>query len=58
MPKYVPEYLDYLSCLRGDDLPVSAFASGQGVLIPSDQAKYEKRGVAPKIPIWIKDKCT
>ena len=41
--------------LKGDKLPVSAFnADGH---IPTDTARYEKRGIATQIPCWIKDNC-
>ncbi len=40
---------------EGDKLPVSAFAPDGSV--PSGTTKYEKRGVAPTVPMWIADNC-
>ncbi len=41
--------------LQGDTLPVSAFnADGH---IPTDTARYEKRGIAQQIPCWLKENC-
>lgn len=42
---------------QGDELPVSAFEAG-GYIHTKGTTAYEKRGVAPKVPIWIPDKCT
>ena len=44
-----------ISQLEGDSLPVSAFTPSGN--IPTDTAKYEKRGIAPFIPEWIKENC-
>ena len=35
VPGYISEYVDYLSILEGDKLPVSAFSKGEGVLLPT-----------------------
>ena len=40
---------------EGDKLPVSCFAPDGSV--PSGTTKYEKRGVAPTVPVWIPDNC-
>ena len=40
---------------KGDDIPVSAMSS-DGV-IPTGTAKLEKRGIAPRVPKWIKENC-
>lgn len=41
----------------GDVLKVSAFEPG-GYIHSTGTTKYERRGVAPKVPIWIPDNCT
>jgi pyruvate-ferredoxin/flavodoxin oxidoreductase len=41
--------------LKGDDVPVSAMTF-DGV-IPTGTTKVEKRGVAPRVPMWISDNC-
>jgi len=39
-----------------DDLPVSMFDAG-GVM-PVGTTRFERRGAAPEIPVWIPDNCT
>ena len=41
--------------LEGDKLPSSAFNADGSV--PTGTTKYEKRGVAVKVPVWIKENC-
>ncbi len=41
--------------LKGDDIPVSKM-SYDGTL-PTGTSRLEKRGVAPRVPHWIKDNC-
>ncbi len=40
---------------KGDDIPVSAM-SADGV-IPTGTAALEKRGIAPRVPQWVKENC-
>jgi len=40
---------------KGDDIPVSHM-SFDGML-PSGTTKLEKRGVAPRVPMWVNDNC-
>lgn len=42
--------------MEGDKLPVSAFEPGG--YMPAGTTRFEKRGIAPEIPVWIPDKCT
>lgn len=44
-----------IATLQGDSLPVSAFSSDGS--IPTDTAKYEKRGIAVDLPIWLPENC-
>ena len=53
--KYFDEVLYPIAYLHGDELPVSTF-SPDGV-VPTGTTKYEKRGVAIKVPEWQIDKC-
>ena len=40
---------------KGDEIPVSKFdESGK---MPTDTSKFEKRGIANKLPNWISEKC-
>ena len=40
---------------EGDKLPVSAF-NADGT-VPTGTTKFEKRGIAVKVPVWIKENC-
>lgn len=54
-PAFVREVMRPMLRQQGDSLPVSAF-SPDG-LFPSGTSKYEKRGVAIKVPEWIPENC-
>lgn len=42
---------------EGDELPVSAFLGMEDGSFPNGTTKYEKRGIAVNIPMWIKENC-
>ena len=52
---FAKEIMAPIAKLEGNELPVSAF-DPRGI-IPTDTAKFEKRGIAPSIPEWIKENC-
>ena len=53
--KYFDDVIAPILAQAGDDLPVSAFnADG---FAPTGTTKFEKRGIAVKVPEWIKDNC-
>ncbi|MFW6055678.1 MAG: pyruvate:ferredoxin (flavodoxin) oxidoreductase, partial [Thermodesulfobacteriota bacterium] len=54
-PDFVKRVLRPMLALKGDRLPVSAFEP-DGVF-PVGTTKYEKRGVAIKVPQWIPENC-
>jgi pyruvate-ferredoxin/flavodoxin oxidoreductase len=54
-PQYVREVVYPMLALQGDRLPVSAFQP-DGV-VPLGTTRYEKRGIAVKVPVWIPDLC-
>ncbi|MDD3312231.1 pyruvate:ferredoxin (flavodoxin) oxidoreductase [Pseudodesulfovibrio sp.] len=54
-PDYVKNVMRPVLAQKGDDLPVSAF-SKDGTM-PLGTARFEKRGVAIKVPEWIADNC-
>ena len=56
IPDFVTNIMEPCMQWEGDELPVSAFEPG-GVF-PVGTTRYERRGAAPEIPVWIKDKCT
>ncbi|HPU01631.1 MAG: pyruvate:ferredoxin (flavodoxin) oxidoreductase [Firmicutes bacterium] len=54
-PQYVREVVYPMLELKGDRLPVSAFQP-DGV-VPLGTTRYEKRGIAIKVPVWIPEHC-
>ncbi len=53
--KYYTDFIQKIEHKQGDKLPVSSFdAAGY---IPTDTAKYEKRGIAVDAPCWVKENC-
>ncbi|MDD4291576.1 MAG: pyruvate:ferredoxin (flavodoxin) oxidoreductase [Clostridia bacterium] len=53
--KYYEEFIKPILAQNGDSLPVSKFnPSG---IVPTGTTKFEKRGIAVNIPMWVKDKC-
>jgi len=54
-PQYVREVVYPMMELQGDRLPVSAFQP-DGV-VPLGTTRYEKRGIAVQVPVWIPDLC-
>jgi pyruvate-ferredoxin/flavodoxin oxidoreductase len=54
-PAFVRDVLGPICAGRGDELPVSAFpADGT---FPTATARWEKRGLAPEIPVWDTELC-
>jgi pyruvate-ferredoxin/flavodoxin oxidoreductase len=60
IPAYAPDFVqDVLSKImvgEGDDLPVSAMPAGG--TFPVGTSKYEKRFIAPEVPVWNESTCT
>lgn len=54
--QFVRDIMDPVVALEGDSLPVSTFTPG-GYMTASS-CDYEKRGIAPEIPVWLPDNCT
>jgi len=55
-PEFVTSIMDPVLKLEGDDLPVSVFEPGG--YQPIGTTQFEKRGIAPMIPVWKPDACT
>ncbi|HHV61509.1 MAG TPA: pyruvate:ferredoxin (flavodoxin) oxidoreductase [Firmicutes bacterium] len=55
VPEYVQKVAKPILALKGDDLPVSAF-SPDGT-VPTGTTKYEKRGIAITVPVWLPENC-
>jgi len=54
-PDFVRNVMLPILSQQGDKLPVSAFQPDG--IFPLDTSKYEKRGVAIKVPEWIMENC-
>ena len=57
LPHYTRELQNPMNDLVGDDLPTSKFEQYADGIFPTDTAKFDKRGVAEKVPVWDIDKC-
>ncbi|MBR3503287.1 MAG: pyruvate:ferredoxin (flavodoxin) oxidoreductase [Clostridia bacterium] len=58
--EYFENVISPILAQAGDKLPVSAFAkdtAAAGGVVPTGTTKYEKRGVAVKVPQWNIDAC-
>lgn len=57
-PKFIREILEPVNHMEGDRIPVSAFYEehADGTM-PQGTSKYEKRGIAVKVPSWDPEKC-
>ena len=53
---FAEEIMHPVLALEGDDLPVSAFTPGG--YMPSATTQFEKRAIAPEVPVWVADNCT
>jgi pyruvate-ferredoxin/flavodoxin oxidoreductase len=57
-PAFVREIADVINSIKGDSLPLSAFAKyGKDCHMPQGTAAYEKRGVATDVPVWDAKQC-
>jgi len=54
-PQYVRDVIYPMNALKGDLLPVSAF-NADGT-VPTATTRYEKRGIAIQVPIWLPENC-
>ncbi len=57
IPDFVRDVAEPINHLKGDDLPVSAFAGREDGTFPAGTTAYEKRGVAVNVPEWQPDNC-
>ena len=57
IPDFVRNVAEPINHLKGDDLPVSAFAGREDGTFPAGTTAYEKRGVAVNVPEWQPDNC-
>jgi pyruvate-ferredoxin/flavodoxin oxidoreductase len=57
IPEFIREVMEPINSMKGDDLPVSAFAGREDGTFPSGTSAYEKRGIAVNVPEWQPDEC-
>ena len=57
VPEFVTKIMEPVNNMHGDELPVSAFVGLEDGTWPQATSKYEKRGVAVKVPAWDASKC-
>ncbi|MDE6189633.1 MAG: pyruvate:ferredoxin (flavodoxin) oxidoreductase [Clostridia bacterium] len=55
--KYFTNVIAPILAQEGDKLPVSAFVDHADGSVPTGTTKFEKRGIAVKVPVWIKENC-
>ena len=57
VPPYVKEFLIPVNRMEGDDIPVSVMKEMEDGSYPTGTTKYEKRGIAIRVPHWNAEKC-
>lgn len=57
VPEFISKIVRPVNAQAGDDLPVSAFKGREDGTWEQGTAKYEKRGVAANVPVWIPENC-
>ncbi|SMB83330.1 pyruvate-ferredoxin/flavodoxin oxidoreductase [Desulfonispora thiosulfatigenes DSM 11270] len=57
VPEFVKNVIEPMNQQQGDKLPVSTFIGMEDGTFPQATAKYEKRGIAIKVPEWVVDNC-
>jgi pyruvate-ferredoxin/flavodoxin oxidoreductase len=57
IPEFIREVMEPINFMKGDDLPVSAFAGREDGTFPSGTSQYEKRGIAVNVPEWQPNEC-
>ena len=57
LPKYIREIQIPVNNQIGDRIPVSAFMDYADGVSPVETSKYERRGIATNVPMWISENC-
>ena len=57
LPKYIREIQIPVNNQAGDRIPVSAFMDYADGVSPVETSKYERRGIATNVPVWIAENC-
>ena len=56
-PEYIKNILRPVNAQKGDDIPVSAFVDHADGTVPLGTSRYEKRGTAGYVPVWLPENC-
>lgn len=57
-PEFITSILEPVNSMKGDSIPVSTFYKNHADgTMPQGTSKYEKRGIAVKVPSWDAEKC-
>jgi pyruvate:ferredoxin (flavodoxin) oxidoreductase, homodimeric len=56
-PEFIQNIVRPVNAQIGDDLPVSAFKGREDGTWEQGTAKFEKRGVAARVPVWKPENC-
>lgn len=57
-PEFISQVARVMNAQEGDKLPVSTFKGMEDGTFPTGTSKYEKRGIAVTIPVWLPENCT
>ncbi len=57
IPEFVKKVVQPINAQDGDSLPVSTFKGREDGTWDQGTTKYEKRGVAPSVPVWNAENC-
>ena len=57
LPKWIRNIQIPVNKMKGDTIPVSAFKDLPDGTVPQGTSKYEKRGIAYKVPVWNSENC-
>ena len=57
LPEWIRKIQIPVNSMTGDNIPVSAFIDLPDGTMPQGTSKYEKRGIAFKVPVWDSSKC-
>jgi pyruvate-ferredoxin/flavodoxin oxidoreductase len=57
VPEFIQKVVRPINAQDGDSLPVSSFKGREDGTWDQGTSKYEKRGVAPSVPVWNAENC-
>ena len=57
VPAFIRDIVRPINAQAGDNLPVSAFTGREDGTWEQGTSKYEKRGIASFVPVWLSENC-